>query len=98
MPYCRAFLDLIFPSLPLYGVAVIRRKRRAIRPSISPSWNRLVFTLAHDVNGNINYFANYRNGPQVEHYIDKDGARCSTTTGFSLLAYQDAEHSIPNLP
>jgi hypothetical protein len=56
------------------------------------------FTLAHDVNGNINYFANYRNGSQVEHYIDKDDARCSTTTGSSLLVYQDAEHSIPNLP
>ena len=55
------------------------------------------FTLARDVNGKINYFANYRGGPQVEHYIDNDGARCNST-GFSLLTYQGAEHSIPNLP
>jgi hypothetical protein len=51
------------------------------------------FAVAADANGNINYFACYRNAPQVEHYIDTAGASVN-----SVLTYQGAEHTIPNLP
>jgi hypothetical protein len=54
------------------------------------------FALAADVNGNINYFACYRNSSQVEHYVDKSGASSASSTGF--LTYQGAENLMPNLP
>jgi hypothetical protein len=56
------------------------------------------FALAPDVTGNINYFACYRSSTQVEHYIDRSGPASADPSKESLLAYQDVEHSMPNLP
>lgn len=63
-----------------------------------PLWHlsAKAFTLAHDVNGNINYFATYKGGSPVEHYIDNQGAGCGSN--YSHLINQSAQHKIPNLP
>lgn len=56
------------------------------------------FTLARDVNGDINYFAAYRGGAaRVEHYVDKNGVSGDGRIFFQAGQGQ-GQYAMPTLP